>query len=105
MKHARSRWYIHNDLEPLHHDRVGLGDIRAASRIQLWCGIDGSGLLALDSDLIAPYAHTRRVEPGLSSANVEFPAVPGAAQHLVHSTVVVLTRAWRADQTSQGAGT
>ena len=105
MKHARSRWYIHNDLEPLHHNRVGLGDIRAASWIQLWCRIGGSWLLTLDRDLIAPYAHTRWVEPGLSGTNVELPAMPGAAQHLVHSTVVVLARAWRADQTSQGAGT
>ena len=78
-------------MAPLHRDRVGLGDIRAVGQVCLGRGIGGNRLLALDRDVIAPDAHARRVEPGLPAADVELPAVPGAAQYLARAAVLVLT--------------
>ena len=63
---------LDNDVAVFDMDRKGLGHV--GSLLQL--------LAALDRDGIGAYFHAVRIEPGLTGAHVELPAVPGASQEL-----------------------
>src|SRR5262245_65930560 len=63
---------VDDEVVLLDRDGEGLGDVRALG--QLGAGLD------LDREL--PRLPGLRIAPGLAGANVELPAVPGAAQEL-----------------------
>src|SRR5262249_54942647 len=60
---------------------------------------------ALDADLVAPHPQSRRIDPRLAGAHVEFPAVPGTTQDLPRPLVPVLARPRRRDRPPQHAPT
>ena len=81
---------IDDEVVLLDGDGVGFGGVGAtfeAGRGGVGFGEGGAGF---DFDLVAADADFGGVEPGLAGADVEFPAVPGAADDLALAAVFVL---------------
>ena len=81
LRHAASR--LHHHVVVLDADRHGFGHI----------GPGHQPRARLHRDRIGTRAHAGGVAPGLAGADVELPAVPGAADDLARAGVAVVARA------------
>src|SRR5262249_1605511 len=68
--------------------RHGLGDVGAGDEPRA----------GLDRDRVAARAHARGIAPGLAGADIELPAVPGAADDLARARIAIVARAVGLDQ-------
>src|SRR3954471_16197037 len=78
---------LDDDVIVLDMDLKGLGDVRALLESVL--ELSGEFLAAFDRDRKGTDPDPLRIEPGLPVAHVEFPAVPGAAQHFAGARALV----------------
>src|SRR5690348_9681946 len=90
-EYLRAPLQLHHDIVALDRDLDGLGDIRALHDRGARLDIDGIGF----------YAEAARIAVGLARADVELPAVPGAADDFPELRVLDLAGVAGLRQTDQ----